>query len=93
MEELGIVAKIGPLVHTQEIISEDRSVFDFWYWIENAEDFLTVDLSKASHGFEHSEVGFYDLEMLGDNFKPVSLKKLQKIWETEGVRFIEQEQE
>ncbi len=48
-------------------------MFDFWYWIENAGDFLNVNLKKASHGFEHSVVGFYtleELENMGESYKP-----------------------
>lgn len=65
IEELGVEPKIGKLVYTQEIIRDNESKFDFWYWIENPEDFIHIDLSTTSHGFEHSEVGFYDLSTLG----------------------------
>lgn len=74
------------------MIREDRSVFDFWYWIENAEDFHTVDLSSASHGHEHSEVGFYrleDFEGSDAQYKPTYLFELVKIWKEKGPVFLE----
>lgn len=90
LEELGIEAKIGPLVYTQQIIKEHDSKFDFWYWIENPEDFLDVDLSKASHGFEHSEVGFYDPSMLDAPYRPEILPELMKIWNEKGPVFVQE---
>jgi 8-oxo-dGTP pyrophosphatase MutT (NUDIX family) len=92
VEELGIVGRIGPLVYSQEIIREEHTMFDFWYWIENAEDFLNVDLSQATHGFEHSEVGFYTLEEFetsGETYKPLSVKKLLATWIEKGPVFVE----
>lgn len=68
------------------------SMFDFWYWIENAEDFLAVDLSTATHGFEHSEVGFYtmdEMELSGNAYKPLTLKKLLATWIEKGPVFVE----
>lgn len=82
IEELGIEPKIGKLVYTQEIIRDQETKIDFWYWIENPEDFVTVDLSQASHGDEHSEVGFYDPSELGTDVRPNILPKLMKIWES-----------
>ena len=79
MEELGVIGKIGPLVYTQEIIREKESKFDFWFWIENPTDFLSVDLSSVSHGFEHSEVGFYDPRCLDAPVKPDRLAELVDI--------------
>ncbi len=79
-EELGVEAKVGPLVYTQQIIRENKSTFDYWYWIENASDFLDIDLSKASHGFEHTEVGFYDPAELTAPYRPLTLPTLMKIW-------------
>lgn len=92
MEELGVEAKIWPLVYTQEVIREDSSMFDFWYWIENPADFVSVDLSSASHGHEHLEVGFYTIDEIvlsWDTYKPVALKKLMATWIERGPVFIE----
>jgi 8-oxo-dGTP pyrophosphatase MutT (NUDIX family) len=70
MEELGVIAKIGSLVYTQEIIRESSTMFDFWYWIENPDDFINIDLSTVSHGFEHDEVGFYNPRTLDLPLRP-----------------------
>ena len=58
---------------------QDETKFDFWYWVENPEDFIEVDLELASHGFEHSEVGFYDPETL-DVVRPLGLGALLVEW-------------
>lgn len=92
-EELGVHAQVGPLVHTQEVIREHESMFDFWYWINNAEDFVNIDTSGTSHGFELEEIGFYSLEELhaaGETYKPDSMVRLLAIWNEKGPVFVEQ---
>lgn len=72
---------IGDLLYTQEFIRSDgtTTTFDFWYEITNSEDFLDVDITKCSHGFEHSEVGFYSEEdIMGADYRP------EKLWEIVG---------
>lgn len=49
MEELGIDAKIGKLVFIQEFIREGSTIIDFWYAIENPQDFYNINLSKITH--------------------------------------------
>jgi ADP-ribose pyrophosphatase YjhB (NUDIX family) len=90
MEELGVVAQIGPLVYTQEIIRENSTMFDFWYWIENPDDFTDIDLSTVSHGFEHDEVGFYDPRALNIPLRPERLPELVDIWVEKGAVFVQQ---
>ncbi len=90
MEELGVIGQIGPLVYTQEIIREKETKFDFWFWIENPTDFLSVDLSKVSHGFEHSEVGFYDPRSLDAPVKPERIAELLDIWNEKGPVFVQE---
>lgn len=70
-EELGVHANIGKLLYTQQILRENYPItLDFWYHIENPEDFLHVDISKASHGDEHETVGWYALDGDIDAYKP-----------------------
>lgn len=77
IEELGVEPVIGDLVYTQEFVRSDgTTTFDFWYEIKNSEDFLDVDISRCSHGFEHSEVGFYD-----ENSEFSGAVKPDNIWE------------
>ena len=89
-EELGVEAKIGPLVYTQQIIGATKSTFDYWYWIENPEDFLHIDLTQASHGFESSEVGFYTPAELDAPYKPDCIQTLIDIWNAKGPIFIQE---
>jgi hypothetical protein len=89
MEELGVVAQIGPLVYTQGIIRESSTMFDFWYWIENPDDFINIDLSTVSHGFEHDEVGFYDPRDLDLPLRPERLPELVDIWVEKGAIFVQ----
>jgi 8-oxo-dGTP pyrophosphatase MutT (NUDIX family) len=90
MEELGVVAQIGPLVYTQEIIRENSTMLDFWYWIENPNDFNHIDLSVVSHGFEHDEVGFYDPRNLDLPLRPEKLPELVDIWKVSGPVFVQE---
>lgn len=81
VEELGIEPEIGPLVYSQEFTrSNGLTTYDFWYAIKNVGDFQNVDISRASHGFEHEEVGFYDLADIAGKYKPARLGELVKIW-------------
>lgn len=83
VEELGVEPVIGNLIHTQEFVRPDgTTTFDFWYEIRNGADYLNVDISKCSHGFEHSEVGFYDENSSFDGVvKPDHIWELVQIWE------------
>lgn len=85
MEELGVEAVIGNLIYTQEFMRSDGTVtFDFWYEVKNGKDFLDVDISQCSHGFEHSEVGFYDENSELDGIvRPERIWELVRIWEND----------
>lgn len=92
IEELGVEPKIGPMVHSQEFTrSNGLTTYDFWYAIENVEDFENVDISKASHGFEHDEVGFYDLADIAGLYKPTRLPELVAIWNRNPNEFVQGE--
>lgn len=90
IEELGVQPVIGDLLYTQEFVRSDSTItFDFWYEIKNSEDFLMVDISKCSHGFEHTEVGFYDLSPITGNYFPSHLADLLGEWNTSEVKFLQ----
>lgn len=90
MEELGIRPIIGDLLYTQEFVrSDNTTMFDFWYEVKNSEDFLTVDISQCSHGFEHSEVGFYTLPLSAGNCFPGHLPDLLEEWGANSLRFLQ----
>lgn len=89
VEELGVVPDIGPLLSAQEFFSSDgRHVLDFWFLIRNAADYRNLDLSKATHGFEHTAVEFLDLETFAGDFRPKQLAAWAKVWAKEGLKFI-----
>ncbi len=92
IEELGVEPKIGPLVYSHEFVrSNGLTTYDFWYAIENVGDFENIDISKATHGFEHEEVGFYDLASIAGQYKPIRLPELLEIWNREPEKFIQPE--
>lgn len=82
--------EIGDIVFVQDYIgSEGRRDVDVWFHIINDGDFLSLDLSQASHGFENSEVGFYDLTTISGQFAPKFLPEMLAQWNREGIKFIQ----
>lgn len=90
VEELGVEPVIGPMVYSQEFTrSNGLTTFDFWYAVENPEDFENVDLSKCSHGFEHEEVGFYHPSEIAGQYKPLNLEGLLPEWKSDARKFLQ----
>lgn len=62
-EELDISAKVGKLLYIQEYYDKrlKQIYLEFFYHIENDQDFDDIDLSKTSHGqAEIADFGFID---------------------------------
>lgn len=60
-EELAIKARIGKLLYVNEFHLNEKDHLEFFFEITNPEDFLSLDLSKASHAAEEiTEVSFID---------------------------------
>ena len=62
IEETGIAPKIGKLLFVQQF-SEDgqKEQMEFFFHVENPEDYHTIDLEKTSHGLlEIEHVEFID---------------------------------
>lgn len=77
IEELNVQPVIWKLVYINEFVwweNNQNTSIDFWYSIENATNFLVVDITQASHGHEHAEVWFYDLADIAGQYKPTSLQ-------------------
>lgn len=55
-EETGIVPVIGRLLYVHQFVHKDTEHLEFFFRIENPEDFLFVDLSKTTHGKDEVEV-------------------------------------
>lgn len=61
IEELGIPPKIGRLLYVQQFTHKDVDYLEFFFHIENAEDYQHADPSKTPHGqMELAAVGFID---------------------------------
>lgn len=59
IEEMGVAPKIGKLLFIQQYRSEKREFLEFFFHIENADDYRSVDLSTTTHGhLELSRCGF-----------------------------------
>jgi ADP-ribose pyrophosphatase YjhB (NUDIX family) len=51
VEELGVRAKVGRLLFVQQFCDDDRSEkLEFFFLVENPDDFMGVDLAATSHG-------------------------------------------
>lgn len=62
-EELGIAPKVGRLLYVYQFAIDGKDVdyLEFFFHIENPEDYRHVDLSKTTHGEKEIEaIGFVD---------------------------------
>lgn len=90
-EELGVEAQLGGIIHNRSFLRGENSVIDVWFFIANSQDFQDLDLTKASHAFEHSEVGFFSPDELlgrGETVRPDHLQTLVDQWHQHGARFL-----
>ena len=64
VEETGITPKVGKLLFVQQFAHKSKGhdeQLEFFFHIENAEDFTDIDLSKTTHGeTEIARIGFVD---------------------------------
>jgi 8-oxo-dGTP diphosphatase len=61
IEETGVRAKVGRLLFVQQFMHKNQEQMEFFFQINNAEDYLKIDLSKTTHGeTEIEEYGFID---------------------------------
>lgn len=61
IEELGIKPKIGRLLYVQQFARKQKDILEFFFLIENPEDYLRIDLTKTTHGTKEIEAfGFID---------------------------------
>lgn len=60
-EELGVIPQVGRLLYVQQFIHKDVDYLEFFFNIENPQDYIQVDLAKTSHGAkEIKSVDFVD---------------------------------
>lgn len=61
VEETGIKPVVGNLLYVQQFTHGDKDYLEFFFHITNSEDYLSIDLSKSTHGLEEiEEIGFVD---------------------------------
>lgn len=61
IEETNIVPKVGKLLYIQQYADPYKEFLEFFFHIENPEDYHTIDLTKTSHGMiEVSRCEFVD---------------------------------
>lgn len=78
IEETGIAPHIGKLLFVQQFHDGKREQLEFFFHIENADDYETIDLSRTSHGeIEVDSYGFIDPKtehLLPDFLKDVDIE-------------------
>ena len=75
IEETGIIPNIGKLLFIQQFHDGKKEQLEFFFHIENAKDYETIDLSTTSHGeLEIATVGF--IEPSKHNLLPAFLQSI-----------------
>ena len=61
VEELGVEPKVGRLLYVQQFGYGGKEYTEFFFLIENPEDYTAIDLTKTTHGTaEIEQVAFVD---------------------------------
>ncbi|MBL8160275.1 NUDIX domain-containing protein [Candidatus Saccharibacteria bacterium] len=61
IEETGVAPKIGRLLYVQQFMDGTQEQLEFFFHIENADDYEKIDLAATTHGaIEVSQYGFID---------------------------------
>lgn len=61
LEETGIKPIVGRLLFVHQFVAGSTYGPEFFFHIQNPNDFMEIDLSKTSHGEQEiSQIGFYD---------------------------------
>jgi ADP-ribose pyrophosphatase YjhB (NUDIX family) len=79
VEELGVAPKIGRLLYVHQWTSKNKNkaILEFFFHIENPEDYQDIDLSKTTHGAaEIAEIAFVD---------PATTRILPEFLSTDGL--------
>lgn len=80
IEETGIEPVVGKLLFVHQFASAaGYEGPEFFFYVENAQDFVRIDLAQTSHGaHEIAEIGFFDPRLL-DVVLPGFLKDITQI--------------
>jgi ADP-ribose pyrophosphatase YjhB (NUDIX family) len=61
VEELGVEPKVGRLLYVHQFAHSDKDILEFFFHIENPEDYKNVDLGQTTHGVQEIEaIDFVD---------------------------------
>ena len=60
MEELGVQADVGRILIVNDWLDPHQHYVEFFFWINNAADFLNANRHTSTHGSELSHAGFGD---------------------------------
>lgn len=75
IEETGVTPKVGKLLFVQQYRDENREYLEFFFHIENPDDFVEIDLTSTSHG--HIEIDHFEfINPKAENILPVFLKTI-----------------
>jgi ADP-ribose pyrophosphatase YjhB (NUDIX family) len=62
IEELGVRPMLGQLLYVQQFWQGDTQRVEFFFLVNNPEEYTVVDIAKTSHGFELDDAGFHSLQ-------------------------------
>jgi ADP-ribose pyrophosphatase YjhB (NUDIX family) len=60
LEETGIKAKVGKALLVNDWVGPNDHMVEFFFWIENAQDFRHADILTSTHGHELDSTTFGD---------------------------------
>jgi ADP-ribose pyrophosphatase YjhB (NUDIX family) len=61
VEELGVEPRVGRLLYVHQFTHKSKDILEFFFHIENPEDYQQIDVSKTSHGeAEIEKIEFVD---------------------------------
>jgi len=81
VEETGIIPVVWEPLCVREFKTENGLNVDIWCSIHNSEDFLVIQKSNTTHGFEYYDEGFYSWDEL--KWKDVRPENLREILENQ----------
>lgn len=95
LEETGIPAQVGKLLFIHELFEskKERYSLEFFFYIENSQDYKNIDFSKATHGSEVDRSMWLELSDVSVTVLPQFLQsELQEVlrvgidnWQTKSV--------
>ncbi len=78
IEETGIKPEIGRVLCVQDLVLPEKEMHsvEFFFEIKNSADYLSLDIAKATHGYEISDHAFVDVNANTHKILPSFLKEM-----------------